>query len=184
MIIDRLVCRATDGKLTFDNGGKIAAGGDVNQKILGQMLKHPYLRKQPPKTTGREMFGRIFCDKFRGKSIAAEDLIATATAFTAVSIADAYRQFLPCKLDEIILCGGGARNKTLVKMLGQYTQSKILTTDDFGINGDAKEAISFAILAYATIKGIKNNVPSATGAKTAEILGKIILATESIKGLI
>jgi anhydro-N-acetylmuramic acid kinase len=175
MIIDLLVCRATGGKLTFDKGGKIAASGNVNQKILGQMLKHPYLRRQPPKTTGREMFGKIFCDKFRSKSITTEDLIATATAFTAISIADAYRKFLPSKPDEIILCGGGAKNKTLVKMLGQYTQSKILTTDDFGINSDAKEAISFAILAWATIKGIKNNAPSATGAKTAEILGKIIL---------
>lgn len=178
MIIDRLVCRATGGKLTFDKGGKIAASGNVNQKILGNMLKHPYLRRKPPKTTGREMFGEIFCDKFRSKSIAAQDLIATATAFTAVSIADAYRKFLPCKPDEIILCGGGARNKTLVKMLGQYMQSKILTTDDFGISGDAKEAISFAILAWATIKGINNNVPSATGAKTAEILGKVIFGHE------
>lgn len=177
MIIDRLVCRATGGKSTFDKGGKIAAGGRINQKILNEMLKHPYFRSQPPKTTGREMFGEIFCEKFCEKSIAAQDIIATATAFTAVSIADAYKKFLPCKPDEIILCGGGAKNKTLVKMLEQYTQSKILTTDDFGINSDAKEAISFAILAYAAIKGIKNNVPSATGAKTAEILGKIVLAT-------
>ncbi|HBG78073.1 MAG TPA: anhydro-N-acetylmuramic acid kinase [Phycisphaerales bacterium] len=175
MIIDQLVCRTTGGKLTFDKGGKIAASGKVNQKILGQMLKHPYFRKQPPKTTGREMFGEIFCKKFRGQAIANEDMIATATAFTAVSIADAYRKFLPSKPDEIILCGGGAKNKTLVRMLGQYTQSKIFTTNDFGINSDAKEAISFAILAWATIKGIKNNAPNATGAKTAEILGKIIL---------
>ena len=179
MIIDQLVCRTTGGKLTFDKGGKIAAVGNVNQKILNAMLKHPYLRRQPPKTTGREMFGEIFCSKFRIQTIANEDMIATATAFTAVSIANAYSKLLPSKPDEIILCGGGAKNKTLVRMLGQYTQSKILTTNDFGINSDAKEAISFAILAWATIKGIKNNVPNATGAKTAEILGKIVLVTEN-----
>jgi anhydro-N-acetylmuramic acid kinase len=179
MIIDQLVCRTTGGKLTFDKGGKIAAASNVNQKILNAMLKHPYLRRQPPKTTGREMFGEIFCDKFRSQTIANEDMIATATAFTAVSIADAYSKFLPCRPDEIILCGGGAKNKTLVRMLGQYAQSKIFTTNDFGINSDAREAISFAILAWATIKGIKNNVPNATGAKTAEILGKIVLATEN-----
>jgi anhydro-N-acetylmuramic acid kinase len=78
--------------------------------------------------------------------------------------------------DEIILCGGGARNKTLVKMLKQETNSKILFTDDFGINSDAKEAVSFAILAYATIKGSANNVPSATGAKKAVVLGKVTYA--------
>jgi anhydro-N-acetylmuramic acid kinase len=96
---------------------------------------------------------------------------------TAISIARAYRKFLPKIPDQIILCGGGAHNKTLVKMLGQNLDStEICTIDDFGISCDAKEAVSFAILAYATIKGAANNVPSATGADKAIILGKIIPA--------
>jgi anhydro-N-acetylmuramic acid kinase len=173
MIIDRLVYLATKGKQNFDKDGKIAAKGKVNISLLNEMMAHPYFRKKPPKTTGREMFGREYTDAFY-KKLPNEDIIATATAFTAISIAAAYKRFLPKMPDEIILCGGGARNKTLVKMLRQNIKSKILFTDDFGISSDAKEAVSFAILAYATFNGIANNVPSATGAKKAVILGKVI----------
>lgn len=173
MIIDRLVFLFTKGKQNFDRNGKIAAKGKVNLKILKQMLAHPYFRKKLPKTTGREMFGREYTDAFY-KKLPNEDIITTATTFTAISIAQAYDKFLPMVPDELILCGGGAKNKTLVNMLKQNIKSKILFTDDFGINSDAKEAVSFAILAYATIKGITNNVPSATGAKEAVVLGKII----------
>ena len=175
MIIDRLVYLATKGKQNFDRDGKIAAKGTVNIKLLNEMMAHPYFHRKPPKTTGREMFGREYADAFY-KKLSNEDTIATATALTAISIAQSYKRFLPRLPDEIILCGGGARNKTLVKMLRQNIKSKILFTDDFGINSDAKEAVSFAILAYATIKGIANNVPSATGAKKAVILGKVIPA--------
>jgi len=175
MIIDRLAFLVTKGRQNFDKDGKIATKGKVNIKILNQMLRHPYFCKKPPKSTGREMFGREYTDVFY-KKLPNEDIIATATAFTAVSVAEAYKKFLPKMPDEIILCGGGARNKTLVKMLRQNIKSKILFTDDFGINGDAKEAVSFAILAYATIKEIANNIPSATGAKKAITLGKIIPA--------
>jgi len=175
MIIDRLVFLATKGKKNFDKDGKIAAKGKINIKILNQMLAHNYFRKKPPKSTGRELFGREYTDKFYRK-LSNEDIIATATAFTVVSITEAYKKFLPKMPDEIILCGGGVRNKTLVKMLRQNINSKILFTDDFGINSDAKEAVSFAILAYATIKGIANNIPSATGAKQSVVLGKIIPA--------
>jgi anhydro-N-acetylmuramic acid kinase len=101
--------------------------------------------------------------------------MATVTAFTAYGIIDAYRRFLPRMPDEVILCGGGAHNKTLVNMLRYgLDKSSILISDELEINCDAKEAISFAILAYATIKGIQNNVPGATGAKQPLILGKII----------
>jgi len=103
--------------------------------------------------------------------------VATVTAFTAQSIAQAHRQFLPVMPDEMILCGGGAHNKTLVEMLhSELPEVKMLSTDDFGINVDAKEAVSFAILAWATIKGQTNNVPGATGAEGAVVLGKIVPA--------
>jgi anhydro-N-acetylmuramic acid kinase len=183
MIIDRLVFLLTKGKQNFDKDGKIAAKGKVNQKILAQMLANPYFRVKPPKSTGRELFGKEYTDAFY-KKLPSEDIITTATAFTAVSIADAYKKFLPKMPDEIILCGGGAKNKTLVAMLKENTKSKIMFTDDFGINRDAKEAVSFAILAYATIKGIANNVPSATGAKQAVVLGKIIPGVDADQRLL
>ncbi|MEN6386073.1 MAG: anhydro-N-acetylmuramic acid kinase [Phycisphaerales bacterium] len=175
MIIDRLVYLLTKGKLNYDKDGKIAAKGKINQEILKQMLANPYFRIKPPKSTGRELFGKEYTDAFY-KKMPGEDIVTTATAFTAKSIAHAYKIFLPKMPDEIILCGGGAKNKTLVEMLKEETKSKILFTDDFGINSDAKEAVSFAILAYATIKGMTNNVPSATGAKKAVILGKVTYA--------
>ncbi len=144
--------------------------------MLDEMMRHQFLRKLPPKSTGREEFGAVFTEKFIKRPIPLADILATATAFTAVSIADAYKKFLPKLPDEIILCGGGARNKTLIKMLRQNIKSKMLFTDDFGINSDAKEAVSFAILAFATVKGIKNNIPAATGAKKSLVLGKIVPA--------
>ncbi|MDD5459825.1 MAG: anhydro-N-acetylmuramic acid kinase, partial [Phycisphaerae bacterium] len=103
------------------------------------------------------------------------DLLATVTAFTAHSIADAYRRFIKTKIDEVIVCGGGSRNPVLMKMLAeQLPKCSLLTTDELGINADAKEAVSFAILAALTIKGICGNVPSATGAEKPVILGKIV----------
>jgi len=181
MIIDRIANILSKGRLNYDKGGKIAAKGKVNIKILNEMLSHPFFLRKPPKSTGREEFGRENCDVFykkaKNKSLSPEDILATATALTAVSITRAYQRFLPQIPDEVILCGGGAHNKTLVKMLQQNLHKvTIRLSDDFGICCDAKEAVSFAILAYATIKGMPNNVPSATGADEALVLGKIIPA--------
>lgn len=179
MIIDGLMTLLKNKK--YDNYGSLAAKGQVCQTTLNRLLKHAYLRKSPPKTCGREEFGLQFCRSLYDSAIADKispaDCIATATAFTAVTIAKAYRRFLPTMPDEIILCGGGARNRTLVKMLQAECGSiKIMTTDDLGIDLDAKEAMSFAILAWATIKGLANNVPGATGATQTTILGKILPA--------
>ncbi len=104
-----------------------------------------------------------------------KDVLATATTFTARSIADAYRRFLPKSPDEVILCGGGAWNTTLVGMLhAALPSAKVAAMDEYGISVDAKEAVSFAILAHETIRGRPNNVPSATGAKRPVVLGKIV----------
>ena len=181
MIIDRTISLISGGRQKFDRNGKIAAQGTINRVMLDNMLRHRFLSSRPPKSTGREEFGSQYCDdlyrKATKKSISAEDIMATVTAFTAVSIAQAYRRFLAQIPDEVILCGGGAHNTTLVKMLHQYlSETRILLSDELGINCDAKEAISFAILAYATIRGIRNNVPGATGANQSLILGKIIPA--------
>jgi anhydro-N-acetylmuramic acid kinase len=139
------------------------------------------LRRRPPKSTGREEFGAAFAERLyrraTKKGLADADVVATVTAFTAVTIARAYRRFLPVLPEEMILCGGGARNGTLVEMLrGELPEVKMLWSDDFGISADAKEAISFAILAWATIKGYTNNIPTATGADQPVVLGKIVPA--------
>jgi anhydro-N-acetylmuramic acid kinase len=181
MIIDRLVNLISNGKNKYDLGGKIAAKGKVHKVILKEMLKHPFLRKHPPKTTGREEFGIQYTDmlykKMKKLAISNEDMVATATAFTSESIAQAYKRFLPSIPDEIILCGGGGNNTTLIKFLQRgHGEVKITTTDEFGINRNAKEAVSFAVLAYMTIKGRASNIPNSTGADQPVILGKIIPA--------
>jgi len=179
MVIDRIVSLVTRGKRRYDRNGKVASEGTPDEALLNEMLGHPFLRRRPPKSTGREDFGWFFADdlyrKAAKRGLAAADTVATVTAFTAASIAQAYRRFLPKMPDEVILCGGGAHNSTLVKILQQELEgAKILLTDEFGISVDAKEAVSFAVLAWATIKGLANNVPAATGAEEPVILGKIV----------
>jgi anhydro-N-acetylmuramic acid kinase len=181
MVIDGIVQLISGGRRRFDSDGKVAAQGTVNKRLLDEILRHPFLKRHPPKSTGREEFGHAFSDrlykKVKEKGISDSDIVATVTAFTAKSIARAYNQFLPVMPDEVILCGGGSRNNTLVEMLrSELPDAKMLFTDDFGISVDAKEAISFAILAWATINGLTNNVPGVTGADRPVIMGKIVPA--------
>jgi anhydro-N-acetylmuramic acid kinase len=179
MIIDRLAVRATEGKARYDVGGRMAARGVIDQGLLAELMRHPYLRRRPPKSTGREMFGVAFSDdlwqRARQRRIDPNDLLATATAFTARSIAQAYRKLLPSMPDEVIVCGGGARNRTLVGLLAEDLRpARVAPMDEFGLSAQAKEAVSFALLAWATVCGVPNNVPSATGACRAAVLGKVI----------
>jgi anhydro-N-acetylmuramic acid kinase len=179
MIIDHVVTMITQGQARYDAGGELAKRGNVNSRLLAGLMRHKYLRRDPPKTTGREEFGVEFtedlCARASLRDIEPLDALATVTAFTACSIAHAYKRFLPKPVDEVILCGGGAWNQTLVGMLRKELPSaKVAVMDDYGISVDAKEAVSFAILAYATIRGQPNNVPSATGAMHTAVLGKIV----------
>ena len=179
MLIDHLVWLVTRGRNRFDSGGRIAARGRVNAALLAELMAHAFLRKRPPKSTGREEFGVQFADRVfrraKRERIRASDIVATATAFTARSIGDACRRFLPRPADEVILCGGGSRNRALVAMLArELPHARFRVTDEFGIPVEAKEAVSFAILARETIRGVPNNVPSATGAARPVVLGKII----------
>jgi anhydro-N-acetylmuramic acid kinase len=181
MVIDSVIQLISGNRRRFDSGGKMAARGTVNKRLLDEMLRHPFLKRHPPKSTGREEFGISFAKKIykqaAEKGIADSDLVATVTAFTAKSIALAYHEFLPAIPDEAILSGGGSHNNTLVEMLhSELPNAKMLSTDDFGISVDAKEAVSFAILAWATIKCLNNNVPGVTGAERPVIMGKIIPA--------
>jgi anhydro-N-acetylmuramic acid kinase len=142
-------------------------------------MRHPYLRRCPPKSTGRETFGRDFADglykRARRRGLEPADIVATATAWTADSIAHAYRRFLPHAPREVILSGGGARNPVLVHLLAEaVAPARVRLSDEFGISAEAKEAVAFAILAWAAVRGQAGNVPSATGAERAVVLGKIV----------
>jgi len=171
----------------FDRGGKIAATGIVLEPVLRQLLKHKFFRAKPPKTAGREEFGREFVREFLRRCGRArkQDVVATAAALTANSIADAVRRFVLSRsrrkhsFQEMILSGGGARNATLIAMLGEHLAPfgiRLRFSDDFGLPSEAKEAVAFAVLAYETWHRRPSNLPSATGAKRPAILGKISYA--------
>jgi len=198
MVIDAITSKLF-GK-PFDRGGKIAASGKVIETVISQVLRRPFFRAKPPKTAGREEFGREFVLQFLRSCGRArrQDLVATATALTARCIADAVRRFVAgiptspktrekggthsdrvSRFGELILSGGGAKNLTLVAMLKEYLAPmgiRVRFSDEFGLPSDAKEAVAFAVLAYETWHRRASNLPSATGAKRAAVLGKISYA--------
>ncbi len=184
MIIDGLVARMTDGREACDRDARLAASGVIDQRLLKDLLAHPYFSAPPPKTTGRELFGLTYVDQLRAQAkerrISDADLVATATALTAESILHAYRDFVfpRMRVDEVILGGGGAQNPFLVRLLrlGLPDKIQLLTHEDVGIDSKAKEAIGFALLGWARIHNIPGNVPSATGASHQVLLGKIYQA--------
>jgi anhydro-N-acetylmuramic acid kinase len=178
MVIDGVMMRLFHKP--YDRGGRIAASGLVLDKLVDDLRLAPYFRRQPPKSAGREEFGREFVGRFvklcgRARK---QDIVATATAFTARSIADAVRKFiLPRgKFAEFIVSGGGAKNSTLMIMLKQEFQPHglaVRSSDEFGLPAQAKEAVAFALLAHETWHRRPSNVPSATGAKRAAVLGNV-----------
>lgn len=177
MIIDAIAGKITKGAKTYDDGGSLAAKGNVDLRLLTSLMAHPYFNEQPPKTTGRELFGHEFsAHLWKNNNLAPQDLIATVTAFTAESIADQYRRFiLPYgNLERIIIGGGGSHNYTLLKMLRERIDCPVFVHEDFGISSDAKEAMAFALMAQATLERVVNNVPLATGANKPTILGKVV----------
>jgi anhydro-N-acetylmuramic acid kinase len=184
MVIDA-VTEKMFGK-AFDRGGRIAASGKVLDKVLGKMLRHGFFRQEPPKTAGREEFGREFVNGFARSCgrCRKQDVVATATALTARSIADAVRRLAvqdpgfkaKRQFHEMILSGGGAKNSTLVAMLKDELAPlgvRLRFCDEFGVPSAAKEAVAFAVLAHETWNRRPSNVPSATGAKRPAVLGKI-----------
>jgi len=180
MLIDGLVRRVSGEQDSFDRDGAIASQGEVVKEILAKLIEHPFLKKSPPKSTGREDFGDEYLHwiiEF-SKGTDWKDLICTVTAFTAATIGLACRKFVfPLgNFAKMIVSGGGVHNKRLMEMLKEeLPQLQIVSSDDFQIPVDAKEAITFAILANETIMQRPGNLPSATGANKRVILGKITL---------
>ncbi|NLM55287.1 MAG: anhydro-N-acetylmuramic acid kinase, partial [Firmicutes bacterium] len=151
--------------------------------LLQELMRHPYFEEKPPKSTGRELFGREFSERLLQESrCSPEDLVATVTAFTAESIADQYRRFvLPFTetIDRVVVAGGGSRNPTLLRMIQERVGCPVYVHDDFGISSDAKEAVAFALMAVAAVERRANNVPRATGAYRRTVLGKIVYPGEA-----
>ncbi|MGB6484145.1 MAG: anhydro-N-acetylmuramic acid kinase [Candidatus Acidiferrales bacterium] len=183
MVIDALAAHFTRGRLRFDRNAQLARRGRLVPSLLNQLLAHPFFRKSPPKTAGREEFGAEYASHLialaKRRRIPPADLLHTATVFTAASIAQACQKFVfpRARATELILAGGGARNPLLVAYLVAFLPSlKIIPADAFGVPADAKEAFAFAVLAYAAFHQHANNLPSATGARHPAILGKICYA--------
>jgi anhydro-N-acetylmuramic acid kinase len=175
MVMDALVTELTGGRRHFDRDGRIAASGKVDRALLDRLLADGYYERRPPKTAGREQYGAEFIRKLKRQGLPLRDLIATATALTAAAIAAGIERFVRPRMpvNEMIAAGGGVHNRVLMAYLQAFLPHvRILRSDDFGIPADAKEAIAFAVLAYETHHGRTSNLPAATGAKRAVILGK------------
>ncbi len=198
ILIDALVTLLSGGMQTFDRDGVHAARGAVDTAMLARLMDDPYLAQPPPKTTGRELYGMAQARAWiqeRGlppnaligedpvARQAARDLVATVTAWTAESIADAYRRHLPAMPADVLVNGGGARNPTLMRMLAERLPGiAVEPTDVAGIDADAKEAIAFALMAHDTLAGLPTNIPGATGARRAVPLGKLVRISGGASG--
>lgn len=185
MVIDALT--QTLFEKPFDRNGALAASGSVLGKVLAQELRNPYFALKPPRTAGREQFGREYTARFltacRRQSKRNEDALATATALTAETISRSYARFIARRMKgspvDYIVSGGGARNRTLMAMLARRLQPmgcELAASEEFGLPAEAKEAAAFALLAWQTWHRMPGNVPAATGARRGSILGQVTYA--------
>lgn len=171
-LIDAAVELATDGAEHFDRDGLRAARGTVDERLLKTLLAESYYRAAPPKTTGKELFNRAYVERvLPDYPLTTDDIVATMTALTAQTIADAVAPFEP---DEVIASGGGTRNPTLLGMLGERLgTASLCTSDELGLPSAAKEAAAFAVLGFLTMHGLPGSHPACTGATRATVLGSI-----------
>ena len=150
--------------------------------LVTELMRHPYFRRPPPKSAGREEFGDAFVKKLLARAAALgldrESTVATATAYTARSMADAYRRHVVSRgpVHEVLLCGGGRLNPVLRDMFARALGPtvRVGAVEEFGYDSRALEAIAFAVLAYTTLRGLPSNVPAATGASARMVLGKVV----------
>ncbi len=183
MLIDGVIAILSGGQLYYDNNGSWAREGKVSNELLDFMMSHPFIAKEPPKTTDRSDFNDILTkniiEKGKELNLGNKDIVSTVTAFTAYSIVDSYREFIKSDIDQIVISGGGRFNSTLVDMIRNYcdqiieSKPEIVPFDALGYPAEAKESVAFAFLAYQTMKGRTNNVPQITKAKGKTIMGSI-----------
>ena len=179
MVIDHLAELVTSGQECCDRDGRIAASGQIHEPLLAELMAHPFLQRRPPKSAGREDFGVNFTEALHDRALqqklSDEDLIATATAFTARAISAGVERFASYPLDELLVSGGGVHNATLMKHLEHlFDPVRVLPLEALGMSSDAKEAVAFAVLANETLLGHPGNLPNVTGASHPTVLGKIV----------
>ena len=173
-VIDAVV-RLVDPGARFDEDGARAARGTPVEEVVEEILRYPFFATMPPKSTGRELFGDPLATHLRGRVADPDDCIATALRLTVRSIADQMNKWLPAQRgNELLISGGGARNRTLVRQLEQALPAwDVRQFSDVFFDGDAKEAVAFALLGWLTTENRPGNVPSATGARGPRVLGRI-----------
>lgn len=178
MVLDLAVEMLSGGARWFDEDGEWAAQGKVVPELLVQWLRHPYYRRKPPKTTGREEFGRPYVQPLvedaLGRGTPAQDILRTLTALVAQTIADAIASVAPEPFT-LVVAGGGGHNRTLLAEIAQRTAglARLIASDDLGIPSDAKEAMAFAYLAWQHVRRLPANLPRITGAAGPRILGNL-----------
>lgn len=180
MVMDALVSRMTEGKCSYDEGGRLAAEGSISQELLRWMLKDPYLAQRPPKTTGRERYGAGYLEALLKQAdrlgVTAEDTLATATRFTAECIRRAVEDYCTPRPEWLIVGGGGSLNPTLMAHIRKVLPDcRVMVNEDLELDSNAKEAVAFAILANECLFASCNNAPAATGAAHPVVMGKISL---------
>jgi anhydro-N-acetylmuramic acid kinase len=179
-LIDAVVEIATGGSRGYDEGGVLAAGGQVDETLLAELLRHPYFASPPPKSTGRESFGRPFVERLLAATRPEGDrewmdLVATLSELTCRTIADSYRRWLlPLGVDEVYVSGGGSRNPWLMRRLGELLAPiPVRDSGELGVDAEAKEAVAFAVLAWAHLRGVPASLAGATGARGPRVLGSL-----------
>lgn len=180
MVLDSLVSRATNGRLAMDRDGKWALRGRVDDRLLAKLLAHPFLSRRPPKSTGREEFGPSLVDELlavqKQQALSIEDLMATCSMWTAKAVGTA-RRWIKSPIDEVVVGGGGVRNRAVMDNLAAvFAPIPVTTFDALGWESKAFEAVAFALLAYQTMTGQWGNIPSVTGAAHHVLLGAIVPA--------
>jgi len=181
VLLDEFVRATGLSSRGYDEDGRLAATGQIRPDLLNDLLKHPFIRRAPPKSTGRETFGPAFGEEFRGSlqgmGVSDRDGLATLTAFTVGAVVQNLRDFIFPRMavDEVVVTGGGARNLFLMRRLADaLPECMVVTSDDIGFPGRPLEAVAFAWLAYLTATGQSGNLPAVTGAAGPRVLGCIV----------
>lgn len=178
MVLDGLMYRMTDGRVSMDRDGRLASRGKPDGRLLAKLLAHPYLSKRPPKSTGREIFGTPMVEELsairEARQLSIETLLATCSRWTAESVGTA-RRWIQGEIDEVIVGGGGVRNRAIMNHLADvFSPAPVVPFDSIGWDSKAFEAVAFAVLGYQTVMEQYGNVPAVTGANHPAVLGCIV----------
>ena len=178
MVLDAIVQDATQGTRAYDAGGRWARKGTIHRPLLTELMAHPIVARRPPTSTGRDEFGAPFVRQLRDKQkrarLSMEDLLATCAAWTAEAIGSA-RRWVPGKIDDVIIGGGGVSNRAIMASLRTvFAPAPVLSFDECGWSSKAFEATAFALLAHDLLQGHCTNVPQVTGARRPVLLGSIV----------